>query len=147
VNETYPSIIEEYIDSGDIIYVFREFPIHGEVAEAQAMGGKCVFEDAGLDVYLQYHKKAFMLESIDAVYDIAGSVGANKSKVQACVESDKYRDSIDTDYQAGADAGVQGTPGFVVGILDSDGNVVGKLIAGAYPLDAFEEVIESLLAE
>ncbi|MCD4756522.1 DsbA family protein [bacterium] len=144
VDETYPAIVEKYIESGEAIYVYREFSIHGEIADAQAMGGKCVFDLEGLDTYLEYHKKAFMLDSIDAVYEVAENVGAD---IRSCVESDKYRDAIDTDYQAGADAGVQGTPGFVVGLLDNDGNVVGKLIAGAYPFDAFEEVINSLLAE
>ena len=147
VQDTYPDIIQNYIDSGEVIYVYREFSIHGEVADAQAMGGKCVFEQKGLDTYLEYHKNAFMLESIDAVYDVAQSAGANKADVKACVESDKYRDAIDTDYQAGADAGVEGTPGFVIGTLDKDGNVTGKLVAGAYPYDAFVEVLDSLLAE
>ena len=147
VQETYSDIIKNYVDTGDAIYVYRDFSIHGEVADAQAMGGKCVFEQEGLDTYLEYHKNAFMLESIDAVYDVAESVGANKADVKACVESDKYRDAIDTDYSAGADAGVQGTPGFVIGIIDKDGNVTGKLVAGAYPYDAFVEVLDSLLAE
>ncbi|MCD4811924.1 DsbA family protein [bacterium] len=144
VDEEYPAIVEKYIETGEAIYVYREYSIHGELADAQAMGGKCVFEQEGLETYLKYHKEAFMLDSIEALYDVANGLGAN---IQECVESDKYRDAIDTDYQAGADAGVEGTPGFVVGILDEDGNVVGKLIAGAYPFDAFEEVINSLLAE
>jgi protein-disulfide isomerase len=147
IEQTYPEIIKDYVDSGEVIYVYRDFAIHGEIAEAQAMAGKCVFEDAGLEVYTTYHKNVFMTEDYDAIYDTAQDAGANRDKVQACVESDKYRDEIDTDYEAGANAGVQGTPGFVVGVLDDDGNVTGKLIAGAYPYDAFVEVLDSLLAE
>jgi len=147
VGEVYPSLVEKYIDTGDMIYVYREFSIHGEIADAQAMGGKCVFEDAGLETYLKYHNNAFMLGSIDAIYDVAENVGANRTNVQTCIESEKYRNEIDIDYEAGVQAGVQGTPGFVVGLLNEDGNVTGKLVAGAYPLDAFEGLIDSLLAE
>ena len=144
VQEVYSDIIKNYVDSGEVIYVYREFSIHGEVADAAAMGGKCMFEQAGLDKYLEYHKNAFMVESVDAVYAVASDLGVD---IKSCVESGKYREAIDTDYSAGASAGVQGTPGFVVGTLDSDGNVIGKLIAGAYPYDAFVEVLDSLLGK
>lgn len=143
-DETLPLIVENHVDTGDIIYVFREFAIYGDdIANA----AKCVYHLEGTDKYIEFHENAFNLEDKDAIYTLAKSVGVNESEFDSCYTGKTYQDEIDADKAAGSEAGVKGTPGFVVGILDSDGNVTGKLIAGAYPFDAFQEILDSLLAE
>ena len=142
LDETYPQLKENYIDTGKIIYVFREFAIYGDdVANA----AKCVYHLEGIDKYVEFHKNAFSPEDEDAVYEIAKSVGVNESEFDSCYKSTQYQDEIDADKAAGTAAGVQGTPGFVIGTLDSDGNVDGILIPGAYPYETFAEKIESFL--
>ncbi|KUK77859.1 MAG: DsbA oxidoreductase [candidate division WS6 bacterium 34_10] len=142
LDETFPSILENYIDTGDVIYVYKEFAMYGDdIANA----AKCVYHLGGVDMYKEFHVNAFNLEDDDAIYALAKEVGVNESDFDACYSSSQYQDEIDADKQAGADAGIQGTPGFVVGTFDEDGNVDGVLIPGAYPYDSFVEVIESYL--
>ncbi|HRY22375.1 MAG TPA: thioredoxin domain-containing protein [Candidatus Dojkabacteria bacterium] len=144
LDETFPSILENYVDTGKVIYVYKEFAMYGDdIANA----AKCVYHLEGTDIYKEFHTNAFNLEDEDAIYALAKEVGVNESDFDACYSSSQYQDEIDADKQAGAAAGIQGTPGFVVGTFDDDGNVDGVLIPGAYPYDSFVEVIETYLGE
>lgn len=144
LDETFPSIAENYIDTGEVIYVYKEFAMYGDdIANA----AKCVYHLEGTDVYKEFHTNAFNLEDDDAIYALAKEVGVNEADFAACYSSSQYQDEIDADKEAGAAAGIQGTPGFVIGTFDDDGNVDGVLIPGAYPYDSFVEVIETYLEE
>lgn len=147
VEQTLDAIITDYVDSGDVIYVFRDFSIHGDLADAMAMAGKYVYAQGGIEKFLEYHSGVFMLADKEAVYSLVESLGFSKSSVQSAVENNTYREAIDSDYSAGQTAGITGTPGFIVGTFDSEGNVTGKIIAGAYPYDSFKTVIDSMLNE
>ena len=144
LDETFPSIIENYVDTGKVIYVFKEFAIFGDdIANA----AKCVYHLEGTDVYKEFHTNAFNLEDDDAIYALAKKVGVNEADFEACYSSSQYQDEIDADKEAGSAAGIQGTPGFVIGTFDDEGNVTGVLIPGAYPYDSFVEVLETYLKE
>jgi protein-disulfide isomerase len=144
LDETFPSLVENYIDTGDVIYVFKEFAIYGDdIANA----AKCVYHLEGTDVYKDFHTKAFNLEGDDAIYALAKEVGVNEVDFKTCYSSSQYQSEIDADKEAGTAAGIQGTPGFVIGTFDDEGNVDGVLVPGAYPYDSFVEVIETYLAE
>ncbi len=142
LDETFPLLEKNYIDTGKVIYVFKEFAIYGDdIANA----AKCVYHLEGTDVYKEFHKSAFNLEDDDAIYKVAKDVGVNESKFKACYTAKQYQDEVEADREAGTSTGVQGTPGFVVGKVDGKGNVSGVLIAGAYPYETFVEAIESFL--
>jgi protein-disulfide isomerase len=143
-DETLPSIVENYVDSGDIIYVYRDFPIYGDDINN---GARCVFNLEGIDAYKEFHDKGFNLEDDSAIYDVAKSVGVNESEFDSCYSSTKYQDQVDADLAAGQSAGIQGTPGFVIGTLDADGQVTGVLVPGAYPYETFEEILNGYLSE
>jgi protein-disulfide isomerase len=143
-NETLPSIIENYVDTGKIVYVFRDFPIYGDdIANA----AKCVYHIAGVDAYKEFHTNAFNAEDDDAISQIAQEAGVDEGQFNSCYSSKQYQGEVDADNAAAQDAGLQGTPGFIIGTFDDQGNVTGKFIPGAYPYDAFVEVIESFLSE
>lgn len=42
-------------------------------------------------------------------------------------------------------ASEMGTPSFIIGIMDNNGNVHGRLVVGAQPYVAFQNVIEEQL--
>jgi len=148
-DETKADIISNYVDSGDIIYVIRNLPLefHGQISIDSAQAGLCVDEIAGVEKYFEFYSKAFLLESKDDLANVAKDLGVDMAKYNSCMDSDKYLDQIDADKEAATAAGVSGTPGFVIGVLDEDGNVEGKLIAGAYPYDSFAAMIDEMLAK
>jgi protein-disulfide isomerase len=144
MEETLPTLIENYVDTGEIIYVFREFPIYGEDA---ANAAKCIYHLTDVDTYKEFHTNVFNYESDDDIYAVAKEVGVNEDDFDTCYSAREYQDEVDADFSAGENVGVQGTPGFVVGTFDEDGNVNGVLIPGAYPIETFSEVIEGFLSE
>jgi len=148
--ETEPQIVSEYVDTGKIIYVVRSFPLeslHGELATQSANAVLCVNELGGRDKFYEFYKQAFAKASVDELAQVAQSVGVDMNKYNTCMSENRYKDQIDQEIQDGTNAGVQGTPGFVIGVLDKDGNVDGKMIAGAYPYESFKAIIDEMLAK
>jgi protein-disulfide isomerase len=141
--ETFPSIMSDYVDTGKVLYVFHDFPIFGDDISNAA---KCVYNIAGADVYKEFHLGAFNSENDDAIYALAKNLGVNESQFDSCYSSSQYQDEIDAEYQAGQDIGIQGTPGFVVGTIE-DGVVNGVLVPGAYPYETFQDIVDGLLSE
>lgn len=147
--ETKPQIISEYVDTGKIIYVVRNFPLdfHGEISKQSANAGLCVNELGGSKKFFEFYSQAFAKASVDELAQVAQSVGVDMNKYNACMSENRYKNQIDKEIQDGTNAGVQGTPGFVIGVLDKDGNVDGKMIAGAYPYESFKAIIDEMLAK
>lgn len=145
--ETKSQLIKEYVDTGKAIYVFRDFPLdfHGQIAIDSANAALCVNEIGGISKFVEYHSKVFMVENNEALTKAAQDLGIDMNKFNTCMTEERYADKIDQGLSDGMKAGVQGTPGFVVGVLDKDGNVKGKLIAGAYPFASFEKILKEYL--
>ena len=141
--ETLPSIISDYVDKGEVLYVFKDFPIYGEDA---ANASKCVYHLGGINAYEQFHLGAFSYEGDDDLYALAKEAGIKESDFDSCYSAREYQDEIDAEYQAGQDIGIQGTPGFVVGTIE-DGVVNGVLVPGAYPYETFQDIVDGLLSE
>jgi len=62
---------------------------------------------------------------------------AASTEYEQCLESTEFDSRIATDQQSGSENGVSGTPAVFVN---------GYLIAGAYPVEYFQQVIDDLLA-
>lgn len=156
--QVFPSIKSEYIDTGKIIYVYRDFiavPSHDPAATTEAYAASCVKElsqsnakyfEYGDLLYTNTKTNGAGLDGTD-VYQLASSIGVNADQLRTCIDSAKYKDEIANDEAGAAEAGVRGTPGFVVGVLNDDGTVEGKLIAGAYPYETFQGLIEEMLGK
>ncbi len=156
--QTFPSIVTDYINSGKAIYVFRDYiavPSHNPAATTEAYAANCIREQLNSNTkYFEYADLLFKnskgngggLEG-NGLYDYAKQVGANADTLKTCIESAKFAADLAADEAAAGEAGVQGTPGFVVGVLGADGSVDGKIIAGAYPYETFKAMIEEMLAK
>lgn len=76
----------------------------------------------------------------------ASDVNIDGEKFTQCYDAQKYNEEIAADIAEGNAAGVSGTPGFVIGKYDKDGNVTGFLVAGAYPYESFQMVLDGIIA-
>jgi len=61
----------------------------------------------------------------------------NEKDFNSCLDSDKYAQKIKDDQAYGEKVGISGTPGFFVN---------GKFLGGAYPFEAFQDVIDKEIA-
>lgn len=146
-DQTLPEIKKNYVDTGKVIYVFKEWPRgdNGSLTYEIAEGGMCVYDQKGSEVFAEYHKEAFNISNISGIKTLATKLGVDVQAFEKCMEDGKFVDDLDSDRDEGKKVGVSGTPGFVVGKLDAEGNVTGELIPGAYPYSTFQSAIDKYL--
>ena len=148
---TLPQLQANYIDSGKVKFVYRDFPIqsiHPNAVPA-ALASECADEQG---MFWEYHDLVFENQKkwqglsgsamIDTFEQYALELGLNTSDFNTCFESGKYVDEVKKDLQDGVSYGVAGTPGFFIG-NDELGYV--KII-GAQPYPVFERLIEDQIA-
>ena len=149
--QTLPQIQQEYIDSGKVKLVFRDFPlesIHAN-ARAAAIAAGCANDQ---NMFWQYHDKLFEgqtqwahLSAIDAENTFAqysSELGLNSENFNSCLSSKTHLNEINEDFQNGANYGVTGTPAFFIG-NDKNGYVT---VIGAKPYSSFQQVIDKELS-
>jgi len=149
--ETLPQLEREYINTGKVKYVFRDFPIesiHRDAFKA-AEAANCAGEQGK---YWQMHDRLFQNQNQLGVEELpkhAQAIGLSLSAFQQCLDSGKHAAEIRKDMEHGQRAGVNGTPTFFLGVQDSDGENVKVLraIVGAQPYVQFKEAIESALSQ
>ena len=158
--ETLPLIKSEYIDTGKVKFVYRDFPLVSlhPMAIPSAEAAECVRDVAGNDeAYFKMHDKIFGEQNILDTGSLTGSVRSTVTytnndlknwaqeigyDIGNCLDSGKFRGEVQKDISDAQSAGGQGTPFFV--ILGSDGE--GTPLSGAYPFSAFQQIIEAELA-
>ena len=150
LNQTAPQIDQDYIKSGKVRYVLRDFPIQSihPLAFKAAEAAHCASEQGK---YWEMHEKLFGNQRALTPKDLnahAEGLGIELSKFQKCLESGKFAAKIRKDLDDGQKAGVTGTPSFFLGLTDSKSSQIKavRTIKGAQPYAAFKDAIESLLA-
>ncbi len=131
-DQVYPQIKKDYIDTGKVKLVFRDYPLpfHEPMATYEANAALCAKEQGGDSVYFKIHDEMFKQTTSngtgltkDKIKSIAASLGLNAAQIITCADAAKYKDKITKDIADGNSAGVSGTPSFFVGKSSSDGLV------------------------
>lgn len=150
--ETLPLIQKNYIETGKVKLVYRDFPLSSLHANAQkaAEAGECADEQGK---FWEYHDTLFEKQSewsqlsgeqvIAKFEEYAKTRGLNEEQFNACLESSKYAHEVLKDLEDGSKLGVQGTPTFLIG----NSTEVKAMIPGALPYSEFAKVIENMLNE
>lgn len=153
-DQTLPQLKKDYIDTGKVKLVYRDFPLsfHDPMATTEAIAANCAREQGGDTTYFKYHDEIFKRTTSngngltkDDLYQIAGDLSLNSSNFKACLDADKYRGEVQKDIADGSQAGISGTPGFLVGKTTSGSEIEGIKIVGAQPYSAFKTQIDQLL--
>jgi len=146
VRNTLPALKTDYIDTGKVRYVFRDFPLamHRQARKA-AEAAHCAGEQGK---YWEMHDVIFNNQQALKVEDLkehASSLDLEPAAFNNCLEQGKYAAEIDKDFADGSTAGITGTPSFFIGKTEPNGTIEGTLIRGAQPITAFRQVIDGLL--
>jgi protein-disulfide isomerase len=149
--ETLPQIEREYIGTGKVKYVFRDFPIesiHPQAFKA-AEAAHCAGEQGK---YWEMHDRLFADQNVPGLKDLsqhAQALGLGLPNFEQCLNSGRQAADIRKNMADGQKAGVQGTPTFFLGRTDPNDPKVKavKVIQGAQPYTAFKQAIESLLSQ
>lgn len=142
--ETFSEIKKQYVDTGKVRIVFRDFPLSFHpAARPAALAAQCAHDQGK---FWEFHDKLFIEQAKKGnatiefgVFDLktwAGQLGLNRATFDACLDSEQHEDDVQADIDAGTGAGVTGTPSFFVN---------GIQLVGAQPFAAFKAVIEQEL--
>lgn len=142
--QVFTQLKRDYIDTGKVRYVFRDFPltqIHPQAPKAHE-SAHCAGEQGQ---YWEMHDLLFQKQkdfSLVALSGYAGDLGLQVEAFDACVKSGKHAAAIQQDSQDGAKAGVRGTPSFIIGTSGTGDTISGTIVRGAQPFAKFQQVIE-----
>ena len=135
--------LQQYIDDGTVLYVFKDFPltsIHPQAPKA-AEAARCAGDQ---EAYWAMHDMLFQNQqqwsgqatAVEIFKGFAGQLGLDQATFDQCLDSDKHAAAVEANLQQGAGFGVRGTPGFFVNRVP---------LPGAYPIEAFQQLIQQAL--
>lgn len=143
--ETLPLLKQNFIDTGLVYYVIKDFPltsIHPQAVKA-AEAARCAGEQGG---FVAMHDALFTSQSqwsgnpraAELFIELATAMGLNQEAFSECLNSGRMETAVLADLQQGMEFGVSGTPAFFIN---------GYLVSGALPYADFEAGLNRMLAE
>jgi len=143
--QTFPSLLANFIETGKVQYVFKDFPltsIHPQALLA-AEAARCA---GAQEAYVDMHDALFVNQAqwsgqanaADLFVGYATELGLDAETFRACLESGEMETAVLADLAEGSSFGVSGTPAFFIN---------GFLVSGALPYESFEQGLNGLLAE
>lgn len=136
--DTLPLIDQKYIQTGKVRMAYVHFPILGPDSMTAAEATECAAEQ---DNFWEYHNLAYANQGIGYtpanLIRLAGELNLDTAAFEACLTNFTDRTSLEDDIRLSQVMGVRGTPAFLVN---------GIPLAGAYPYENFEQIIEGILA-
>ncbi len=139
-NGTWKPFKEKYVDSGQVRFVFREFPLNAS-AYAVAMLARCAPVDRYftiIDLYFTHQNEWLRSpDMFNAILDIAKQVGFTKKTFEACLKNQALFDGLNAEKDRASNSfGVNSTPTFFIN---------GTKQSGALTLEQLDKEIQPLL--
>ena len=137
---TLPIIKEEYIDTGKVKFVFRDYPFNLPALQA-SMIIRCV----GESVYHKYINALFSMQkkwvkskgSAEKLFEIMNNSGMSKEEFDICLnDKDMENKILSGQLEAQKQLSINTTPSFIIN---------GKKLEGNKPIDTFRNIFESIL--
>jgi len=148
---TMKEIMDEYGESGQVAWVYRQFPldsIHPVKARLESAISECVAEIGGNDAFWEFSDRFFELSpsnnrtDLDVVIpQIIGELGLSQSAIDQCVASGKYDQHIQDDVDNAIATGGRGTPWSV--LIGPNGDTYP--LSGAQSAASVRQLIEIAL--
>ena len=117
--EVWPEIKTKYVDNDKIRFVFREFPTPPQdIAVAGFLIARCAGEDKYFDVMhdimASQKEWAAGVPPRTTLFRTAAAAGLTQEQTEACISDKAAIEEMSNRIKAGLDAGVTGTPTFIV---------------------------------
>ena len=148
--DTLPTILREYVDTGQVRYAVLDMPleqIHPQ-AFAASVATECAAEQ---DRFWEMHNRLFANPgAFDSFTPHAEAIDLDIAAFEQCIESGRHEDAVRRDMQEAQKAGLGSTPRFLLAATDPDnpGMVKGiSTLRGALPFNSFKTRIDQALRE
>ncbi len=140
--ETFPTLKKDYIDTGKVRFVFREFPFD-DLALAAFMLARCAPEDKYFPmIEVLFEQQASWADrnknAREELFNIAKLAGFTSESFDSCLKNEPVaKGIIEIQKRGETDFVVQATPTFFVN---------GKRLRGEQDIEEFKKAIEDALA-
>ena len=144
-----PQLIKDYVDTGKVKIVFKDFSFLGTDSDTLGHYGRAVWQVAPQKFYA-WHAAIYANQGEEntgwatpaVIQRITSTVLTSAETAQvvqlATADATKYQAAMDADKQEGEQDGVQGTPAMLIGT---------QMIAGAEPYAQIKSAIDQELAK
>jgi len=140
--KVFPRIKKEYIDTGKVRYIFREFPLDIKAA-AGSMLARCIANGdaskyfAVTDMLFRLQSEWVMNNTTEALVRIGKQAGFSQQQVDACLKDQALLDKIAADQKYASEVlKIDSVPTFFIN---------GERIQGETSFEEFAKKIDSLL--
>lgn len=141
---TLNTIQEDFINTGKVKFVFKDFPLNGLDSLLAAEATYCA-EDQGK--YWQYHDELYTNWGGErtgwitrvSLENFANAVNLDLSEFNKCLDNHKYQNKVNAIHEFGKEIGIDATPSFLV----FNGEKIIK-IRGNQPLEVFLKTFDEL---
>jgi protein-disulfide isomerase len=144
VQETQPALDEQFVETGDVMWIFKHFPlqIHPQ-APAAGVAAECAGEQGNFwgmhDLLFENMQSWSTSDPSPAFADLAAQLDLDADAFAACIADPAIAERVTSDMNDGAPF-VQGTPTFIVLYNDE-----GRIIPGALPLETFSQALQEIV--
>lgn len=137
---TFPKLKAEYIDTGKVRFILREFPLD-PLAAAGFMIARCAGEDkyfAVIDLLFAEQKQwAYSDKPVEGLQNLVKQAGFSQQSFEECLQNQKLLDGVNAVRQRGAEKfGVNSTPTFFIN---------GKIQRGALEFENLKKILDPLV--
>jgi len=147
-HDTEASIIKDYVETGKVKIIFKDFTIIGPDSISAAQATHCAKDQ---EMFWEYHDKLYYewdgenngWASVEKLKQFAGDLELEQENFDECLDSNKYQNFVAASRNDAQTLGLTGTPGFFV--IGPD-NQISK-IGGAQPFEVFQRIFDSELAK
>ena len=141
---TLNTIKQDFIETGKVKLVFKDFPLNGPDSVLAAEAAYCA-QDQGK--YWQYHDELYKnwggertgWVNRDSLDKFATTVSLDLEKFDKCLDDHKYLERVNQMYEFGKEIGIDATPSFLV---FSNEKIIK--ITGNQPLEVFLKSLDEL---
>ena len=135
--QTLPQIEENYIQTGKVRFVYRDYPLSfHQHAKMASEASECANEQ---DKYWEYHDILYKNQNAldnESLKQYAKDLGLDVAEFNECLDSGKMAQEVEEDFQDGVSYGIKGTPTFFINEIK---------VVGAQPYEVFQQIIEEEL--
>jgi protein-disulfide isomerase len=140
--DVFPKLKSEYIDTGKVRFIFREFPLD-QVALAASALARCVAKDdaqkyfAVVDMLFR-QQNDLVTDALGTINRVGKQAGFSEQMIKDCVQNDPtvQKGILDVREHAYKTLKIDSTPSFFIN---------GTLVRGETSLEGFEKIIKPLL--
>lgn len=148
---TKDSVIADYVDTGKVRFLFKDFPINDHADRASSLASEASYCAADQGRYWDYHDELYNnwkgenngWVTKESLRQFASNIGLDSRQFSECLDSGRHSGLVRANYNLAVDAGLSATPSFIV-LVDGE---TPKLIRGAHPYTTFQQVIDPVYAD